>query len=302
MKAVRFHQYGDVDQLVYEDVPDPQPQAGQVLIQVAATSVNPIDWKVLSGAMQEIFPMKLPVILGFDASGTVKQLGQGVTQFKVGDRVLAQASATYAELVAVDAAAVAVAPEKLDLAEGGALPLVTLTGVQLVEIGVGVKKGQKILVTGALGGVGRSAVYAAKRAGTTVVAGVRARQLADAAEVGADAVIALEDESQVAKHAPLDAIADTVGPAATAKLLPHVKPGGKVVTVVEPPPNAAQFPQVSVSMFEVKAEGKRLSEIAQDVVAKKLRIPIALRLPLSQAREGVAAARKGGIGKVILLP
>jgi NADPH:quinone reductase-like Zn-dependent oxidoreductase len=194
-----------------------------------------------------------------------------------------------------------VAPEKLDLVEGGALPLVTTTGVQLVEIGIGVKKGQKILITGALGGVGRSAVYAAKRAGATVIAGVRARQVADAAEVGADAVIALEDESQVAKHAPFDAIADTVGPAATAKLLPHVKPGGKVVTVAGPP-NAAQFPQVSVSMFQVNAEGKRLSEIAQDVVAKKLRIPIALRLPLSQVREGVAAARKGGIGKVVLLP
>jgi NADPH:quinone reductase-like Zn-dependent oxidoreductase len=272
------------------------------LIQIASTSVNPIDWKILSGAMQEFFPLKLPVILGWDASGTVKQLGQGVTQFKVGDRVLAQASGTYAELVAVDAAAVAVAPEKLDLAEGGALPLVTLTGVQLVEIGIGVKKGQKILITGALGGVGRSAVYAAKRAGATVIAGVRARQLANAADVGADAVIALEDESQLAKHAPFDAIADTVGPAATAKLLTHVKPGGKVVTVVAPPPNAAQFPQVSVSMFEVKAEGKRLSEIARDVVAKKLRIPIALRLPLSQVREGVAAARKGGIGKVVLLP
>jgi NADPH:quinone reductase-like Zn-dependent oxidoreductase len=301
MKAVRIHQYGDVDQLIYEDVPDPQPQAGQVLIQIAATSVNPIDWKILSGAMQAIFPLKLPVILGRDASGTVKQLGQGVTQFKVGDRVLAVANGTYAELVAVEVPAVAVAPEKLDLIEGGALPLVTTTGVQLVEIGVGVKKGQKILVTGALGGVGRSAVYAAKRAGATVVAGVRANQLTDAAEVGADAVIALEDESQVAKHAPFDAIADTVGPEVTAKLLPHVKPGGKVVTVTAPP-NAAQFPQVSVSHFQMHVDGKRLGEIAQDVVAKRLRIPIALRLPLSQAREGVAAARKGSIGKVILMP
>src|ERR1700730_194948 len=98
MKAVRIHQYGDIDQLIYEDVPDPQPQAGQVLIQIAATSVNPIDWKILSGAMQTIFPLKLPVILGRDASGAVKQLGQGVTQFKVGDRVLAVANGTYAEL------------------------------------------------------------------------------------------------------------------------------------------------------------------------------------------------------------
>jgi NADPH:quinone reductase-like Zn-dependent oxidoreductase len=81
-----------------------------------------------------------------------------------------------------------------------------------------------------------------------------------------------------------------------------VKPGGKVVTTTAPPPNAAQFPQLSVSGFQMHPDGKRLSEIAQDVVAKKLRIPIALRLPLSQVREGVAAARKGGIGKVILLP
>jgi NADPH:quinone reductase-like Zn-dependent oxidoreductase len=272
------------------------------LIQIAATSVNPIDWKILSGAMQAYIPLKLPAIPGFDASGTVKQVGEGVTEFKVGDRVIARPSETFAELVAVETAAVAAAPQKLDLGEGAALPLVTLTGVQLVEEGISVKRGQKILITGALGGVGRSAVYAAKRIGATVVAGVRANQLADAAELGADALLALDDESQIAKYAPFDAIADAVGPDLSAKLLPHVKSGGKLVTVAGPPANAAQFPQVSVSMFQMHPDGKRLGEIAQDVVAKKLRIPIALRLPLSQAREGVAAARKGGIGKVVLLP
>lgn len=302
MKAVRIHQYGDIDQLVYEEAPDPQPAAGELLVQQAATTVNPIDWKVLSGNMQQYMPLTFPAILGRDIAGTVIDVGAGVTGFKVGDRVIAFGRETFAELVVGPAETFAHVPAALDLVEAAALPLVTQTGVQLVEIGVAVKKGEKILVTGALGSVGRSAVYAAKHAGAKVVAGVRAKEFDAAEELGADALLALDDESQFAKHAPFDAIADTIGPDITAKLLPHVKPGGRVVTVTMPPPNAAQFPQVSVSGYQVHPDGKRLAEIAQDVVRKKLRIPIDRRLPLAQTSQAFTAARKGGIGKVILLP
>lgn len=301
MKAVRVHQYGDVDQLVYEDAADPQPGAGEILVQQAATSVNPIDWKVLSGAMQNYMPLTLPGILGRDVAGTVKQLGTGVTQFKVGGRVIAVGRETWAELVVVKADAVARVPDGLDLIEAAALPLVTLTGVQLVEDGVGVKKGQKILITGALGNVGRSAVYAAKRAGAEVTAAIRAREFEAAGELKVDALLALDDESTCSKHGPFDAIADTIGATVTAKLLPLVKSGGKLVTVTDPPPNAAQFPQVTVSRFQSHPDGKRLGEIAEDVLGKTLHIPVRRRFPLAQASDAVATARKGGGGKVLLL-
>jgi NADPH:quinone reductase-like Zn-dependent oxidoreductase len=269
-----------------------------------AISINPIDWKVLSGAMQQFIPVTFPAILGHDISGVVKEVGDGVTAFKSGDHVIAVGSATYAELVVVPAKNAALIPHALDCGDGAGLPLVTTTGIQLIEEQIMPKSGEKVLITGALGGVGRSAVYAAKLAGATVTAGVRRRKFEEAAELNANHLLALDDERDYGNHGAFDAVADTVGPAVTEKLLPHVRTGGRLVTVTEVPSNAGQFPQVKCSAFHIHPDGKRLAETAIDVVAKKwgLRIPIDRRLPLAQARQGMEAARKGGIGKVLLLP
>lgn len=304
MKAVRIHAYGDVDQLIYEDAPDPKPGAGELLVKQTATSINPIDWKVLSGAMKQFMPVTFPVILGWDIAGVVKEVGAGVSDFNVGDRVIAVGPATFAEFAIAPAAHFAVIPKALDLGDAAALPLVTTTGIQLIEEQVMPKSGEKVLVTGALGGVGRSAVYAAKLAGATVTAGVRKKEFDKAAELNANHLLALDDAREYDKHAAFDAIADTVGPDVTTKLMPMLKAGGRLVAVTEVPPNAAQFPQVTVKSFQMHPDGKRLAETAIDVVAKKFgfRIPIGRRFPLAQARQGMEAARKGGIGKVLLLP
>ena len=303
MKAVRIHAYGDVDQLIYEDAPDPKPGPGELLVKQMATSINPIDWKVLSGAMQQFIPITFPHILGHDVAGVVKEVGDGVTEFKSGDRVIAVGGATYAELVVVPAKNAAVIPRALDCGDGAALPLVTTTGIQLIDEAIVPKSGEKVLVTGALGGVGRSAMYAAKLAGATVTAGVRKSEFVEAEELHANHLLALDDERDQGNRGPFDAVADTVGPKVTEKLLPYVRAGGRLVTVVDLPANVGQFPQVKCSMFQMHPDGKRLAETAIDVVAKKwgLRIPIDRRLPLAQARRGLDAARKGGIGKVLLL-
>src|ERR1700738_1314289 len=115
MKAVVLHEYGGPDKLKYEDVPDPVAKEGQVLVRVAAASINPIDFKLRSGAMKTFFPLELPTILGRDLSGTVRELGPGVPQFKPGDKVMAVASHAYAELDAVPAKDLALVPDKLDL-------------------------------------------------------------------------------------------------------------------------------------------------------------------------------------------
>jgi len=181
MKAVRIHEYGGPDQLKFEDgVPEPTMQGGTVLIALAATSVNPIDWKVRSGARQKDFPLKLPAILGRDVSGTVRAVGASVTNFKPGDRVIALSTATYAELVAVESSVVTHLPDGVNLEDAAALPLIALTGDQLVRHAAAVQSGQTIVVTGALGSVGRAAVHSAKKLGARVIAGVRTRQLDDA--------------------------------------------------------------------------------------------------------------------------
>ena len=124
MKAVRIHAYGGPEQLRYEDgVPDPQVTATTVLIKSAAASVNPIDWKIRSGARQKDFPQVLPTILGRDVSGIVQAVGPSVHTFKVGDRVAAFTTATYAELVAVEAALVAHLPEGVNLEDAAAIPV-----------------------------------------------------------------------------------------------------------------------------------------------------------------------------------
>jgi NADPH:quinone reductase-like Zn-dependent oxidoreductase len=185
MKAVVLHEYGGPEKLKFEDnVPEPQMSGDTVLIASAAASVNPIDWKVRSGSRQKDFPLTFPAILGRDVSGVVRAVGPNVKHFKPGDRVLAFSSQTYAELVAVGDSEVTHLPDGVELPDAAAIPLVSLTGDQLVRHAANVQKGQVALITGALGGVGRAAVHSAKKIGAQVIAGVRKRELDDARSLG----------------------------------------------------------------------------------------------------------------------
>jgi NADPH:quinone reductase-like Zn-dependent oxidoreductase len=199
VKAVRLYEYGGPENLKYEDdVPEPTISADSVLVEAAAASVNPIDWKVRSGARQKDFPLKLPAILGQDVSGVVRAVGQNIRTFKPGDRVLALANATYAQFVVVQGSVLTHLPEGLNLIDSAAIPLVALTGDQLVRLVVRAQFGQTLLVSGALGSVGRSAVHTAKKLGATVIAGVRARQLPEARLLEVSDAVAIDDDSAIA--------------------------------------------------------------------------------------------------------
>jgi NADPH:quinone reductase-like Zn-dependent oxidoreductase len=296
MKAIVIHQYGTAGELKYEDMPDPRPMMGEVLVQMAATSVNPIDFKIRSGATKAYMQAQFPLILGRDAAGTIKELGPGATKFKVGDRVMALTNRAYAELVVVKEHDLAHIPEGMDTVEAGAYPLVTMTGEQLITRGVKPTAGQVVLVTGAVGSVGRSAVYALKQAGAKVIAGVRAIQMDAAKDLGAEDIISLEDDGQMHKHAPYDGVADTVGHDTAAKLLALVKPGGTFASVLGEPSNRKDFPQVNVVPVRVQEDGAELEQLAQAVKDGKLRIPVGKRFSLSQMAQAHQAAEKGGAG------
>src|ERR1700729_2038170 len=210
MKAVVVHQYGGPEVLKFEDYPDPVPGPVEVLVRVAAASVNPIDYKRRAGLTKDFYPIHFPGLIGVDVAGTVAALGSGVQGFSPGDQVFAMAANTYAELCVVKAAILAKVPKGLDLIEAAALPLVTVTGNQLLQA-TGIKAGQSVLVVGAAGNVGRSAVFTAKARGATVIAGVLKRQMDQAKTVGANHVVATDDDTAVANLPPLDAVADTVG-------------------------------------------------------------------------------------------
>src|ERR1700685_3962346 len=225
MKAIVVHEYGGPNVLKYEEYADPVPGPGEVLVRVAAASVNPIDYKRRAGLTKDFYPMQFPGLIGVDMSGTVAKLGPGVEDFSVGDQVFAMADNTYAELCVVKADVLAKVPKGLDLIEAAALPLVTVTGNQLM-LATEIKAGQTVMVVGAAGNVGRSAVFTAKDRGATVIAGVLQRQMDDAKSVGADQVIATDDDNAIANLPPLDAVADTVGRALAEKLMAKIKPGG----------------------------------------------------------------------------
>jgi NADPH:quinone reductase-like Zn-dependent oxidoreductase len=223
MRAVVLHEYGGPEKLKYEDnVPEAQISGRTVLIAAAAASVNPIDWKLRSGMRQRDFPLSFPAILGRDVSGVVQAVGANAKHFKAGDRVLALTYATYAELVAVDDSDVTHLPDGVDLADAAAIPLVSLTGDQLVRLATNVTKGQVVLITGALGSVGRAAVHTAQKIGAQVIAGVRAKELNDASSLGVSDVLAIDDDKAIEKLRLVNAIADTVGGEVAAKLIAKV--------------------------------------------------------------------------------
>jgi NADPH:quinone reductase-like Zn-dependent oxidoreductase len=301
MKAVVLHEYGGPGKLLYEDVPDPVAGQGQLLVRVAASSVNPIDYKLRSGAMKAFWPLELPTILGRDISGIVRAVGDGVSGFKPGDKVMALGNRAYAELAVVAAKDVAFVPEKLDLVKAAALPLVTQTGEQLITRGTKIQSGQTVLVTGALGGVGRSAVWTAKKAGAVVIAGVRKRQLKDAEALGVSQVLALDDPSALEKLGFIDAVADTVGGETAQNLLGKVKQGGTFASVLGPPANAKMHPTVNVVAVQAVPDAVALRTMAEDAEAGRLVIPIDRMVPLAEAGEAQAAAEKGAAGKILLL-
>jgi len=177
---------------------------------------------------------------------------------------------------------------------------VTTTGNQLLSA-TGVKPGQTVLVVGAAGSVGRSALFTGKQSGATVIAGVLKKQIDQAKTVGADQIIATDDDSAIANLAPLDAVADTVGGRTAEKLIAKVKPGGVYASVVEAPQNAAKYPSVKVVHVFSKFDRKTLEFMAEAVRDGKLVIPISQKLPLSEAAEAQAAAEKGAAGKILLV-
>src|ERR1700744_641087 len=302
MKAAVLHEYGPPSKLKYEDFPDPKPGPGEVLVAVRAASLNPIDWKVRSGAAKERFPVSFPALLGGDVAGIVRELGEGVKDFAIGDRVFAVAWGTYAELCVVKANELAKIPEGLEMTVAAAVPLVSITGDQLTRNATGVQPGQTILLTGALGSVGRCALFAAKEIGANVIAGVRKNQIDEAKAIGALDSIDLSYDSAIARLGTLDGVADTVGGDVAPKLHAKVRPGGNYGSTVGPPKDAALHPTVNITPFMAQPNPATYVHYGEAVRDNKLILPIDRVMPLSEAASAHAVAEKGGVGKIILTP
>ena len=301
MNAVQVHGYGGVDQLRYEEVPTPVPGANEVLVKLAATSVNPIDWKIRRGARRATVALEFPVIPGRDVAGEISAAAAGVSNFRLGQKVMALGTRSYAEFVVVPSAALVPVPEGLQLEQAGALPLVVSTGAELMER-IAPQRDDTVLVTGALGGVGRTALYVALERGARVIAGVRARQKLEAQALKAAQIVALDSDGEIGALPELDAIADTLGGEVIGKLLPKLKRGG-VLGSVAGTPKAAEGKDIRLEAFSVQPNATRLARMAEAVRSGKLAIPIARKFRLSEAAAAQELAETGHLGgKVVLVP
>ncbi|HEX4023496.1 MAG TPA: NADP-dependent oxidoreductase [Steroidobacteraceae bacterium] len=301
MKAVQMHGYGSADQLRYEEVPTPVPGPNEVLVKLAATSVNPIDWKIRCGDRKATMALQFPVILGRDLAGEVSTTAAGVSDFEVGQKVMALGNRTYAQFVVVPSAVLAPVPEGLDIEQAGALPLVVSTGAELMER-IAPQRGDTVLVTGALGAVGRTAVYVALERGARVIVGVRARQKRQAQVLKVAQIVALDSDGEIGALPDLDAIADTVSGEVIEKLIPKLKRGGVLGSVLGKP-KAAEGKDIRIEAFMVQPDAMRLARMAEAVRSGKLAIPVARKFRLSEAAAAQQLAEAGHLdGKVVLVP
>jgi NADPH:quinone reductase-like Zn-dependent oxidoreductase len=302
VKASVMTAYGGPEVMKYQDMPDPKPATGEVLVKAAGIGINPEDMIERNGVIKDQFPLHFPAIIGLDVSGTVVATGDGVTGLKVGDRVCGWSYHTYAELVADKAAFFAKVPDTMELAAAAAIPLVGVTGSQLISVASKVQSGQTVLVSGAAGAVGRCAVYMAKALRAHVIAGVQRFQLDQADSIGADETIALDDPAAFATIPQVDVVANMLRGKAATDLLAKVKAGGTFASVTGEPDGSKEYPNVRVVPFRSKQDRAIIALIADAVNAGKITIPIGLREELKDAGAAQAAFTKGGIGKVLLIP
>ena len=302
MKVVRIHDYGGPEAMVFEEVPDPQPGRGEIVVAVEAAGVNPADYKFRNGSLAAYFPKPMPLVLGMDVAGRVLALGVGVTDFKTGDRVFGMmpmgGNGGYAERTFGPAVWFTATPEGMDSITAAALPTPASTAIQQIEDDLDVQPGQKLIVTGATGACGRVLCYAAKRRGGHVTAAVREKYRDQVRH--ADEVLIL-DGSAAPGTASYDYIADTVGGAVAHGLLPMLKAGGVLSTIATDPIGHPSGLDVVVRHFGVLVDAGRLAQFAHEMAAGATEPPAITVMKLSEAPEAHRRLEAGGGGKIVLI-
>lgn len=304
MKAARIHEYGGPDVIRYEEVEKPAAKRGEVLLEVAGAGFNPADIGDRTGRYRSV---RLPFTLGFDVAGTIEEVGDSVTAFARGDRVIGRldrggASAEYA---VAPAEALTPAAERIPLSAAAAIPVAGLTAWQAIHEHARLTSEQRVLVNGAGGGVGGFAVQLAKRVGTHVVATASARSADLVRAQGADEIvdytrIALAD----AVRDPVDAILNLVPVDATQarELVALARPGGIIVSITNEI-EVSTDSGIRSSRFIARNDPEILAALVALIDADALTVDIAERLPLSELADVHRRSEAGEIrGKVVLIP
>lgn len=330
MKAYFIKRYGKLNELTLGDQPEPALREDDVLVQIHAAGVNPVDNKIRDGEFKLLLPYKMPLILGADMAGVVVRVGPRVRRFKVGDEVYARPDddriGTFAELIAVKEDSLALKPANLSMEEAASLPLVALTAWQtLVERGK-LKKDQKVLIHAGSGGVGTIAIQLAKYIGATVATTAGAANADMLKRLGADIVIDYKNDDFSSKLKGYDLVIDTQGGDTLKKSLSVLKPGGKLIGISGPPDpdfaklrgvngfvrlviwllsydvrQAAKNSGVSYSFHFMTASGQQLEEITRLIEAGHIRPVVDRIFPFEETKQALEYVEAGRTkGKVVI--
>ena len=279
MKAIVIDKYGDKEVLEEREIAQPVIQDDQVLLEIHATSINPIDWKVRAGYLKEMLPFEFPITLGWDAAGIIVEKGKNVSNFEVGDRVFARPATTrqgtYAEYVAVEENLLAQMPASMSFDEAAAIPLVGLTAWQCLVDFSGIKQGDKVLIHAGAGGVGNFAIQIAKSFGAYVATTASGKNEEFVKSLGADQVIDYKKEDFSEMLHDFDIVLDSMGGEIQTKSYKVLKPHGKLVSVAQPPiEEETEKYQVDAGFVWLEPKGEQLQQLADMYESGKLKVVI----------------------------
>ncbi|WP_078393509.1 NADP-dependent oxidoreductase [Shouchella patagoniensis] len=280
MKAVIINEYGGKDQLKEVEIEKPKPKKNQVVVKAEATSINPIDWKLREGYLKEMLDWEFPIILGWDVAGVIEEVGDGVSNWQVGDRVFARPATTrfgtYAEYTAVDANLLSFIPDNLTAKEAAAVPLAGLTAWQSLFTNAKLKKGEKVLIHGGAGGVGTFAIQLAKHVGAYVYTTASAHNHELVKSLGVDEVIDYKNEDFTQVLSEVDVVFDTIGGEVQSSSYQVLKKGaGRLVTIVGQP-DEEEATRYGVKAYGVwlEPDGSQLKELASLIEESQVRVVI----------------------------
>jgi NADPH:quinone reductase-like Zn-dependent oxidoreductase len=306
MKAIRIHNYGGPEVLKYEDAPRPEPGEGEVLIRVHAASVNPIDWKVREGHTKDFWPHEFPLILGWDLSGVVEELGRGVSRFKIGDEVYSVPDPTrngaYADYIVVGESELALKPNSLHHIRAAAVPLAALTAWQSLFDTAQLQPGQRVLIHAGSGGVGHFAVQLAKWKGACVFATASTKNQDLLREVGVDKAIDYTQRRFEDVARKIDIVLDPIGGDTQERSWQVLKKGGILLSLVEPPSaDKAKALGIQAAFVASHPNGAELAKIAELIDSGDLKPIVNRILTLSEARRAHELSQTGHThGKIVL--
>jgi alcohol dehydrogenase len=293
MKSAQISKYGSSEVIeINQNTSEPTVSSGKVLVIIKAAGVNPVDWKIREGGMQQIISLQFPSILGIDFSGVIKQIGEDLypSDFKQGDEIYGQAgvisggSGAFAEMALVNTESIANKPKSLSHAEAAALPLVGVSAWKALIENIELSKDQKILIHGGAGGIGSIAIQLAKNLGAYVATTVSANDKQFVQELGADVVIDYKTQTFEDVLHEYDAVFDTVGGETYTRSFKVLKKGGIIVSMLEQPNSELMSRYGIKAIFQfTQADRERLRKLAQWVDENIIRVNVEKTFSLEEA-------------------